>query len=98
MIEIPAGRGITRWQQAAPQTSQADSTGPWPSPAHGHRYDQVMAGTVARYDAIADFYDATAVKAVIDQATATLLDLAGEVAGMSVLDLACGQGRVAREL
>ena len=57
-----------------------------------------MAGTVARYDAIVDFYDATAGKAVTDQATATLLDFAGEVAGMSVLDLACGQGRVAREL
>jgi SAM-dependent methyltransferase len=57
-----------------------------------------MAGTVARYDAIADFYDATAGKAVADQATAALLNLAREVEGMSVLDLACGQGRVAREL
>ena len=52
----------------------------------------------ARYDEIADFYDTTAGKGVTDQATATLLDLAGDVSGMRLLDVACGQGRVAREL
>ncbi len=57
-----------------------------------------MAGTLASYDEIADFYDATAGKAVTDQATTTLLNLAGKVQGLSLLDLACGQGRVTREL
>lgn len=57
-----------------------------------------MAGAAARYDQIADFYDATAGRTVADQATAALLDLAGDVSGMRLLDVACGQGRVAREL
>jgi SAM-dependent methyltransferase len=57
-----------------------------------------MAGTTARYDEIADFYDTTAGKVVTDQATAALLDLAGDVSGARLLDVACGQGRVAREL
>ena len=35
---------------------------------------------------------------VSDPATAALLDLAGEVAGLRLLEVACGQGRVAREL
>jgi ubiquinone/menaquinone biosynthesis C-methylase UbiE len=53
---------------------------------------------VARYDAIADFYDATVGDSVSDPATAALLELLGDVGGTRVLDLACGQGRVAREL
>jgi SAM-dependent methyltransferase len=57
-----------------------------------------VAGPTARYDEIADFYDATAGQAVTDQATATLLELAGDVRGKRLLDVACGQGRVAREL
>ena len=57
-----------------------------------------MAGATARYDHIADFYDATAGQAVTDPATAALLDLAGDVRRMRVLDVACGPGRVAREL
>jgi ubiquinone/menaquinone biosynthesis C-methylase UbiE len=57
-----------------------------------------MAGTAARYDQIADFYDATAGKTVTDPATAALLDLAGDVSGLRLLDVACGQARVAREL
>jgi len=61
-------------------------------------YGQGVAGTTARYDQIADFYDATAGKVVTDRATATLLDLAGDVSGTRLLDVACGQGRVAREL
>jgi len=57
-----------------------------------------MASTGARYDQIADFYDATAGQAVTDPATAELLRLSGDVRGTRVLDAACGQGRVAREL
>jgi ubiquinone/menaquinone biosynthesis C-methylase UbiE len=57
-----------------------------------------VAGTTARYDQIADFYDATAGQAVTDPATEALLDLAGDVRRMRLLDVACGPGRVAREL
>ena len=52
----------------------------------------------ARYDRIADFYDASVGDRVTDEATAALLELVGDVAGRNVLDLACGQGRVSREL
>ena len=62
------------------------------------RYGQRMAGTSARYDQIADFYDAAAGQAVTDPATAALLELAGDVRRMRLLDVACGPGRVAREL
>src|SRR5436309_3354546 len=51
-----------------------------------------------RYDAIADFYVATVGDDISDPATGALLDLAGEVNGCRVLDIACGHGRVAREL
>jgi SAM-dependent methyltransferase len=57
-----------------------------------------VTGSVARYDQIADFYEQRSGKTVSDPATAALLDLAGDVAGRSVLEVACGQGRVAREL
>ena len=50
----------------------------------------------ARYDQIADFYDATAGQQVTDPATATLLELAGDVRRMRLLDVACGPGRVTR--
>jgi SAM-dependent methyltransferase len=51
-----------------------------------------------RYDEIADFYDEVVGDATSDPATAALLALAGDVAGLRMLDVACGQGRVAREL
>jgi SAM-dependent methyltransferase len=57
-----------------------------------------MAGPTARYDEIADFYDATVGQSVTDRATTALLDLAGDVTGMRLIDMACGQGRVSREL
>jgi 2-polyprenyl-3-methyl-5-hydroxy-6-metoxy-1,4-benzoquinol methylase len=52
----------------------------------------------ARYDRVADPYDAMFGDSVEDPATAALLDLVGEVAGGRVLDVPCGSGRVAREL
>jgi len=57
-----------------------------------------VGGTTSRYDRIADFYDSKVGDDVGDPATAALLELAGEVHGLQVLDLACGQGRVARAL
>src|SRR5215831_10222613 len=62
------------------------------------RYGRRVAGPAARYDRIADFYDARAGQAVTDPATAALLGLAGDVRGMRLLDVACGPGRVTREL
>ena len=55
-------------------------------------------GTSARYDGIADFYDGVVADDVSDPATAALLDFAPSLDAARVLDLACGQGRVSREL
>ena len=57
-----------------------------------------MSGPVARYDEIADFYEQRSGRTVRDPGTAALLDLAGDVSGLRLLEVACGQGRVAREL
>ncbi len=57
-----------------------------------------MSGPVARYDDIAEFYEQRSGRTVSDPATAALLDLAGDVSGLRLLEVACGQGRVAREL
>jgi SAM-dependent methyltransferase len=53
---------------------------------------------VARYDQIADIYEQRSGQTVSDPATAALLDLAGDVGGLRLLEAACGPGRVAREL
>src|SRR5258707_14359713 len=47
---------------------------------------------------MADFYEQRSGKTVSDPATAALLDLAGAVGGLRLLEVGCGQGRVAREL
>src|SRR5438034_5050338 len=52
----------------------------------------------ARYDAVADFYAAGWPDAYDDPASAALFRLLGPVAGRDVLDVACGHGRIAREL
>lgn len=52
----------------------------------------------ARYDAVADFYEQFAPDAYDDPPMAALLRLLGDVRGCSLLDLACGHGRLAREL
>jgi 2-polyprenyl-3-methyl-5-hydroxy-6-metoxy-1,4-benzoquinol methylase len=57
-----------------------------------------MEGTMARYDRMADFYHRAIGDDVTDPATAALLHLLGDVRGSRLMDLACGQGRVARTL
>jgi ubiquinone/menaquinone biosynthesis C-methylase UbiE len=52
----------------------------------------------ARYDEIAEFYSSTVGDRVSDPATAALLDLVPGKPEARILDLACGHGRVAREL
>jgi SAM-dependent methyltransferase len=54
--------------------------------------------TVARYDSVAEFYVASWPDACDDPATAALLDQVGAVSDVDVLDVACGHGRVSREL
>lgn len=57
-----------------------------------------MTGAEARYDQIADVYEERSGKTISDPATAALLELAGDVDGLRLLEVACGEGRVAREL
>ncbi len=54
----------------------------------------------ARYDAIAAWYDTTVRSGSLfgDVVLVSLFDLIGDVADCSLCDLACGQGRIAREL
>lgn len=51
----------------------------------------------ARYDAVADFY-VSGFDSVDDPVSRAFLDLLGPVAGLRVLDVACGHGRITREL
>jgi ubiquinone/menaquinone biosynthesis C-methylase UbiE len=57
-----------------------------------------MDGGSARYDEVADAYAAMFGDAVDDPATSALLELLGPVRATRLLDVPCGQGRVAREL
>lgn len=53
--------------------------------------------TQARYDAVAEFY-IQGFDSIDDPASRALLDLLGPVIGLQVLDVACGHGRITREL
>lgn len=53
--------------------------------------------SLARYDAIADFYIHD-FDSVSDDVSGVLLNLLGPAAGLHVLDVACGHGRITREL
>jgi SAM-dependent methyltransferase len=52
----------------------------------------------ARYDAIADSYGGFVVDDLSDPPAKALLELLPDPAGLRVLDVACGEGRLAREL
>src|SRR6266487_3324117 len=52
----------------------------------------------ARYDAVADFYAAGWPDSGDDPVALALLSLSGDVAGEQILDLACGHGRITRQL
>lgn len=56
--------------------------------------------TGAPYDAIADWYDELTRTTPLyrDLILPAMLDLTGDVDGLTILDLACGQGMIAREL
>jgi SAM-dependent methyltransferase len=56
-----------------------------------------MAGA-ARYDEIAEFYDDVVGDDLRDPVAVNLLELMPELRGLGVLDVACGQGRLSREL
>jgi SAM-dependent methyltransferase len=55
-------------------------------------------GGPARYDRVADDYEAMFGNYVDDPATSALLELLGDVTSMRLVDAPCGEGRVAREL
>jgi SAM-dependent methyltransferase len=59
---------------------------------------RMRGGTPARYDRIGDYYVDAVGDEAADPVIGTVLDLLGDVAGARVLDLACGPGRLAREL
>lgn len=53
--------------------------------------------TTARYDLVADFYEEFAPDTYDDPPLVELFRLSGDVAGLRLVDLACGHGRVTRE-
>lgn len=53
---------------------------------------------MARYDAVADFYQAGWTDNYDDPASAALLELVGDVHGCEALDVACGHGRMTASL
>src|SRR5438093_12673712 len=60
--------------------------------------DANMIREPSRYDAAADFYEGFAPDRYDDPPMRALLGLLGDVSGLRLLDLACGHGRLSREL
>jgi len=54
--------------------------------------------TSARYDAVAEFYEAGWQDRYDDTVSLSFFQLLGPVVGLRVLDVACGHGRITREL
>ncbi|MGH7910249.1 MAG: class I SAM-dependent methyltransferase, partial [Candidatus Dormibacteraceae bacterium] len=54
--------------------------------------------TGARYDAVADFYESGWTDTYDNPVMVSFFELLGSVSGRPVLDVACGHGRVSREL
>ncbi len=54
--------------------------------------------TIARYDEVADFYSSGWLDTYDDAVSLALFDLLGPPTDRRVLDLACGHGRISREL
>jgi SAM-dependent methyltransferase len=63
-----------------------------------HILDGGIAGAIARYDKIAAVYDRAVGDPLDDPVAVPLFGLLPNLEGRRVLDLACGQGRVSREL
>jgi SAM-dependent methyltransferase len=55
-------------------------------------------GTGARYDAVAEAYEAQNPDAYTAGPDVALLSMVGDVSGQRLLDVACGHGRITREL
>jgi 2-polyprenyl-3-methyl-5-hydroxy-6-metoxy-1,4-benzoquinol methylase len=53
---------------------------------------------VARYDTVAEFYASGWTDDLDDPVSRCVLELVGTVSGLRVLEIACGHGRIAREL
>jgi 2-polyprenyl-3-methyl-5-hydroxy-6-metoxy-1,4-benzoquinol methylase len=60
--------------------------------------DDASPSGAARYDEIAGFYDGVIGEILDDPASVALLELLPDLRGRRALDVACGQGRVSREL
>ena len=54
--------------------------------------------TSVRYDDVADFYSSGWLDVYDDAVSLALFDLLGPVSDLCVLDLACGHGRISREI
>jgi SAM-dependent methyltransferase len=90
---------VAAWMFSGRRCGQCGRLGPATLLGSGAvRHGSTVGGMVrARYDAAADFY-IRGFDSVDDPASLALLDMLGPVRGLRVLDVACGHGRITREL